>query len=413
MSRNINEGKSRSNEEQIKNAFDSMDIINKTPEYYEEFQKSYEERNNYKNSENKNSREEIGERVFNIKEGVSLPKISAISNIFPKESQKENKDRSNEGVEELSCFDSLLFSFIHFLNQQKCFSDLGKKSLIKQDNLNGTAKKNIEKSNEEEYESKDIYYNAINEIGKSIKLLIKIYNNLLKINKNKKLNEKEKIIMKISEQNNKNNQFDIEIEKLDINNKGLEHGKQNEEDSKGKYDLILSAQEKELKNALKKKEEKEKKNRCNIKRISTKLKEKLKEKEKSNKSNIIDIEQSEKAKIINKFKEKKIKYITNNQKLKELNNKKNDFEQKDENSNLLRNESYFLENESNQKNQIMTLSENTKKILDMNKEIQKTNNKLSNFATKTEINILNSKLDELLNIQRNIRKEMQESKSQK
>ena len=61
----------------------------------------------------------------------------------------------------------------------------------------------------------------------------------------------------------------------------------------------------------------------------------------------------------------------------------------------------------------MTLSENTKKILDMNKEIQKINNKLSNFATKTEINILNSKLDELLNIQRNIRKEMQESKSQK
>ena len=417
MSRNINEGKSRSNEEQIKNAFDSMDIINETPEYYEEFQKSYEERNNYKNSENKNSREEIGERVFNIKEGVSLPKISAISNIFPKESQKENKDRSNERVEELSCDDSLLFSFIHFLNQQKSFSDLGKKSLIKQDNFNGTAKKNIEKSNEEEDESKEIYYNAINEIGKSIKLLIKIYNNLLKINKNIKLNEKEKIIMKISEQNNKNNQFDIEIEKLDINNKGLEHGKQNEEVSKGKYDLILSAQEKELKKSLIKKKEKEEKNKCNIKRISTKLKEKLKEKEKenekSNKSNIIDIEQSEKAKIINKFKEKKIKYITNNQKLKELNNKKNDFEQKDENSNLLRNESYFLENESNQKNQIMTLSENTKKILDMNKEIQKTNNKLSNFATKTEINILNSKLDELLNIQRNIRKEMQESKSQK
>jgi len=222
--------------------------------------------------------------------------------------------------------------------------------------------------------------------------------------------------MKISEQNNKNNQFDIEIEKLDINNKGLEHGKQKEEDSKGKYDLILSVQEKELKNALKKKEEKEKKNRCNIKRISTKLKEKLKEKEKekSNKSNIIDIEQSEKAKIINKFKEKKIKYIRNNQKLKELNNKKNELEQKDENINLLRNESYILENESKQKNQIMTLSENTKKILDMNKEIQKINNKiLSNFATKTEINILNSKLDELLNIQRNIRKEMQESKSQK
>lgn len=259
MSRNINEGKSGSNEEQIKNAFDSMDILNKTPEYYEEFQKSYEERKNYKNSENKNSREEIGERVFNIKEGVSLPKISAISNIFPKESQKENKDRSNEGVEELSCFDSILFSFIHFLNQQKCFSDLGKKSLIKQDNLNGTAKKNIEKSNEEEYESKDIYYNAINEIGKLIKLLIKIYNNLLKINKNKKLNEKEKIIMKISEQNNKNNQFDIEIEKLDINNKGLEHGKQKEEDSKGKYDLILSVSGKRIKKCFEKKKKKRKK----------------------------------------------------------------------------------------------------------------------------------------------------------
>ena len=135
--------------------------------------------------------------------------------------------------------------------------------------------------------------------------------------------------MKISEQNNKNNQYGIEIKKLDISNKGLEDGKQKEEDSKGKYDLILWAQKKELKNALKKKEEMETKNRCNIKRISTKLKVKLKNKQTEKtifkESDIISKEQSEKIKIINKFKEK-IKYINlkerNNQKSKELNNKK-------------------------------------------------------------------------------------------
>ena len=102
--------------------------------------------------------------------------------------------------------------------------------------------------------------------------------NLLKRNKEIKLNEKEKEknIIKISEQDNKNNQLDIEIEKIDICNKVLEDGSQKEEDSKGKYDLFLSAQKKELINGLKRKEEKEEKNRCNIQRISTKLKEKLK-----------------------------------------------------------------------------------------------------------------------------------------
>ena len=403
------EGKSGNNEEQIKNAFNSMDISNKTPEYYNEFLKSYEERNNNKISENKNIRERIRERVFNINEGI-LPNISDISNI--------------EG----SYYDSLFLSnFNEFLKQDNLNGTF--KINSKEENKKSEDKKNIDKSNEEEDESKDIYYNDINELSKSIKALIKIYMNLLKkIYKDKKLNEKEKKIMKISEQNNKNNQYGIEIKKLDISNKGLEDGKQKEEDSKGKYDLILSAQKKELKNALKKKEEMETKNRCNIKRISTKLKEKLKNKQTEEtifkESDIIDKEQSEKIKIINKFKEK-IKYINlkerNNQKSKELNNKKNELEQKDENSSLLsdeikqlRNENSILENGNNeQKNQIMTLRENTKENLDMKKEIQNINNKLSNFATKSEINILNLKLDEILNFQRNIRKEMQEPKSQK
>ena len=55
----------------------------------------------------------------------------------------------------------------------------------------------------------------------------------------------------------------------------------------------------------------------------------------------------------------------NNQKSKKINNKKNELEQKDENSNLLsdeikqlRNKNQIVENESNeQKNQILTLSD--------------------------------------------------------
>ena len=234
------EEKSGNNEEQIKNAFNSMDISNKTPEYYNEFLKSYEERNNNKISENKNSREGIGERVFKIKEGI-LPNISDISNI--------------EG----SYYDSLFLSnFNEFLKQDNLNGTF--KINSKEENKKSEDKKNIDKSNEEEDESKDIYYNDINELKKSINALINIYMNLKKkINKDKKLNEKEKKIMKISEQNNKNNQYGIEIKKLDISNKGLEDGKQKEEDSKGKYDLILSAQKKELKNALKKKKKWKKK----------------------------------------------------------------------------------------------------------------------------------------------------------
>ena len=198
--------------------------------------------------------------------------------------------------------------------------------------------------------------------------------NLLKRNKEKILNGKEKNIIKISEQDNKNNQLDIEIEKFEICNKVLEDGKQKEEDSKGKYDLFLSAQKKELINALKRKEEKEEKKRCNIQRISTKLKEKLKKKQIGkiiiNNDFIKDKVNDEKNKIIDKFKKKNLKYINlkerNNQKSKKINNKKNELEQKDENSNLLsdeikqlKNKTQILENENNeQKNQIMTLSEN-------------------------------------------------------
>jgi hypothetical protein len=281
MNGSRNEGKSESNEKQIKNGFSSFDIFNETPKYYKELLKSYEKSKNYKNNENTNSRDENEERTFNINEGVSFPNFSAISIICPKESQKENEDRSNEG---LSLYDSFLFLLNELLNQPKSFCEKGKKSLIKQDNVNVNGKvkiniddkKNIDKSNEEEDESMDFYYNDINELGKFIRKLIKFYMNLLKRNKEKILNGKEKNIIKISEQNNKNNQLDIEIDKFDICNKVLEDGEQKEEDSMGKYDLFLSAQKKELINGLKRKEEKEEKNRCNIQRISTKLKEKLK-----------------------------------------------------------------------------------------------------------------------------------------
>ena len=147
-------------------------ISNETPKYYKELLKSYEERNNNKNKENTNSRDEIGERIFNINEGVFFPNFSVISSICPKEyqKQKENEDKSNEG---LSFYDSFFFLLNGFLNQKE------KKSLIKQDNINGTItinsedKKNIDKSNEEEDESMEFNYNDINELGKFIRKLIK------------------------------------------------------------------------------------------------------------------------------------------------------------------------------------------------------------------------------------------------
>ena len=137
MNGSRNEGKSESNEEQIKNAYNSLNISNETPKYYKELLKSYEERNNNKNKENTNSRDEIGERIFNINEGVFFPNFSVISSICPKEyqKQKENEDKSNEG---LSFYDSFFFLLNGFLNQKE------KKSLIKQDNINGTITINSE-----------------------------------------------------------------------------------------------------------------------------------------------------------------------------------------------------------------------------------------------------------------------------
>ena len=112
-------------------------ISNETPKYYKELLKSYEERNNNKNKENTNSRDEIGERIFNINEGVFFPNFSVISSICPKEyqKQKENEDKSNEG---LYFYDSFFFLLNGFLNQKE------KKSLIKQDNINGTITINSE-----------------------------------------------------------------------------------------------------------------------------------------------------------------------------------------------------------------------------------------------------------------------------
>ena len=184
MNGSRNEGKSGSNEEQIKNHFSSLDITNETPKYYKELLNSYEEKNNYKNNENTNSRDEIEERVFNINEAFSIPNFSSISNIYSKEfqNQKENEDRSNEG---LSSYDSF-FLFLKLFRQNKSFCEKEKKSLIKQDNVNKTIninckeedkkiedKKNIDKSNEEEDESMEFNYNDINELGKFIRKLIK------------------------------------------------------------------------------------------------------------------------------------------------------------------------------------------------------------------------------------------------
>ena len=173
MNGNRIEGKNGNNEEQIKNAFNSMDISNKTPEYYNEFLKSYEERNNNKISENKNSREGIGERVSNINEDI-LHNISYISKI--------------EGP---YCDSLFVSNFNEFLKQDNLNGTF--KINSKEENKKSEDKKNIDKSNEEEDESKDIYHNYINELGKLMKTQIKIYMNLLKkIYKDKKLNEKEK-----------------------------------------------------------------------------------------------------------------------------------------------------------------------------------------------------------------------------
>ena len=212
-----------------------------------------------------------------------------------------------------------------------------------------------------------------------------------------------------------------------ISNKDLEDRKQRGENSK-EINLILSPSQKELKNALKKKEEKEAKIRCKNKNISTKLKEKKNISIEKNKisdsiSVIMEREKLQKSKIINKGNEKNIKYnnilternqlISNNQKSIELNNLKNDLKHKDDEIKQLRNKIQILENENNElKNKILTLSENTKEKLDMKNEIERIWNKLSILATSSQMNIQDLKLDELLNNQRKIMAKIQASNSQ-
>ena len=75
---------------------------------------SIEEKNKdyYNDNENKSSKNEIGEKPNPINEGASLPNISGKSNIYSKESQKQkkNEDKSIEGVEEGSLFESSILS---------------------------------------------------------------------------------------------------------------------------------------------------------------------------------------------------------------------------------------------------------------------------------------------------------------
>lgn len=300
---------------------------------------------------------------------------------------------------------------------------------FKEEDKKNKDKKSVNKNHEEEKEFKDINQNKINEIGKAIQSLIKNYMNLLKSkNIHKNLNENEKLILqriedqinecnsnigkiyelenRINEQNSdklnetedlKNSHLDKENEKSIISNKDLEHERQREENSKEKNDLILSTQKIELENALKKKEEKEEKNRCNIKIISTKLKEKLETKQ-IYKNKIIESalfkeqkENSEISKIFNKHKGKKIKYINslrernqidpNNQKSNELNNKENDLKLKDDEIQQLKNKIKILENEiKEQKNQIMSLSEIAKEKINMKDDNKSIEFQLSNLV---------------------------------
>lgn len=105
--------------------------------------------------------------------------------------------------------------------------------------------------------------------------------------------------------------------------------------------------------------------------------------------------------------------ISNNQKLIELNNLKNDLKHKDDEIKQLRNKIQILENENNElRNKIMTLSENENEKLDMKNEIERIWNKLSILATSSEMNIQDLKLDELLNNQKKIMAKIQASNSQ-
>ena len=337
---NGSRSRSRSDEGQIKNDYNSFEKTNETPNYIKELMISHEERNN---NESKSNEDEIEEKSHPIKKDASSPNLSSI---FLKKSQKENEDKSQEEEKGRRSCESIFSSFNEFLNQQKNFIE------------------------DEDDESKDINHIDMKELGKLIKMLIKFYMIWKKENKDKKLNKKENIIQRkedqinecnlsigknfelenrISEQNcildnlkeseeqknknddlekkninlgkkvygqnNKNSQLDIKIEQLVIRNKDLEDRKQKGENSKEKFNLILSSSEKELRNALKKKEEKEAKNRWKNKNISTKLKENKRkisiEKNKISESVsvIIERENLQKSKIINKGNKKNIKYF--------------------------------------------------------------------------------------------------------
>ena len=276
---NGSRSKSGSDEEKINNDYNSFEKTNETPNYIKELMKSLEERNN---NESKSNEDEIEENSYRIKKDASSPNLSGI---YLKKSQKskENEDKSQEEEKGRRSCESLFSSF----NELKHFFE------------------------EEEDEFKDINHIDMKELGKIIKMFIKFYMIWKKENKDKKLNKKENIIQrnedqinkynsnigkkfelenriseqkfildnlkeseeqkfknddlenkninlrnKVYEQNNKNSHLDIKNEQLMISNKDLEDRKQRGENSK-EINLILSPSQKELKNALKKKEEKE------------------------------------------------------------------------------------------------------------------------------------------------------------
>lgn len=106
-------------------AYNILEKTNETPKYYKDFDKSYERNKDYyKNNGDKSNIEEIREKPYPIKEGISLSKLSDISSIYFKDSQKEkekdNENRSQEGIEGQSN-SSLFLSFNESSNQQKVF----------------------------------------------------------------------------------------------------------------------------------------------------------------------------------------------------------------------------------------------------------------------------------------------------
>ena len=452
----MNGNESGYDEDQIKKEYNSFEKTNKTPNYFKEMMNSLEERNN---NESKSNEDEIEGKSHPLKKDASSPNLSGIY-LKKSQKQKENEDKSQEEEKGRGSCESIFSSFNEFLNQQKFFfeeeddeskdinhidmKELGKlinmlikfymiwKKENKDKKLN--KKENIIQRKEDQINECNISIgknfeleNRINEQKCILDNLKESEEQIIKIDDSEKKNIN--LGKKVYGQNNKNSQLNIKNEQLVISNKDLEDKKQRGKNSKEKFNLILSSSEKELKNALKKKEEKEAKNRCKNKNISTKLKEN--KRKISIEKNIISVsvsviierEKLQKSKIINKGNEKNIKYnnilternqlISNNQKSIELNNLKNDLKHKDDEIKQLRNKIQILENENNElRNKIMTLSENEKEKLDMKNEIERIWNKLSILATKSEMNIQDLKLDELLNNQKIIITKIQESKSQ-